>query len=487
MAVPIRSPASLKRRAAVVRACALAAIAFIVGCQVSGGRFRAVNSDQSFRRCALVVGQVAEDTAVELVHRPADCLRDMIVVPATDLCAIGRGAVAKRIVLPLQSHAPLQACACRLVGYGPDGDDGSAPLKPARINLYIDGGPALGALEQLFDQATCRIDVLMYQWEDDTIGAAIAQRLAARAGPHVRVRVLVDGGGNLVFGCPGKKQRRSINDVLCDLARQPYVQVIRTRNPFARFDHRKLVLVDGKKAWTGGRNFTEACFEGIHDLSFTVEGPLVADLEECFERFWREQGGPPATGLMGPAVSAESGCGPLCENALARLIRTEPITPEIEHALYAAIDRAQHHVYLENFTFSDSLLVYKLAQARRRGADVRAVLTLSCCCRTVNSANRVTANRLLRAGVRVYVDPQMTHVKAAVVDGCWAYLGTANFDPLSLRHNRELGLAIAAGPILGELEERLFAQDLQPDWELRAPLALSASDYAFELLSSLCL
>jgi hypothetical protein len=55
----------------------------------------------------------------------------------------------------------------------------------------------------------------------------------------------------------------------------------------------------------------------------------------------------------------------------------------------------------------------------------------------------------------------MTHVKAAV-DGCWAYLGTGKFDPLRMRHNRELGLSVSAGPLIGEVEERLFLTDFRP-------------------------
>jgi phosphatidylserine/phosphatidylglycerophosphate/cardiolipin synthase-like enzyme len=81
----------------------------------------------------------------------------------------------------------------------------------------------------------------------------------------------------------------------------------------------------------------------------------------------------------------------------------------------------------------------------------------------------------------------MTHVKAAAVDGCWAYLGTGNFDPLSLRHNHELGLAVSAGPLIAELEERLFQADFCPDWELTGPLPLTPVDYLCELVASLYL
>jgi phosphatidylserine/phosphatidylglycerophosphate/cardiolipin synthase-like enzyme len=205
-------------------------------------------------------------------------------------------------------------------------------------------------------------------------------------------------------------------------------------------------------------------------------------MQERFEHFWQEQGG---------------GCVPLApmpknipeppSNARARLVVTEPCKPDLEKTVYLAVDAAKHHVYMENVYFTDSRLIYKLAQARRRGADVRVAFTLESTTEITNHANRVTANRLLKAGVRVYLYPIMTHLKAAVVDGCWAYVGTGNFDALSLRHNRELGFAIGAGPVIQELEARVFACDFQPAWELTNPLPVSLSDYAAEWLSSLYL
>jgi len=68
------------------------------------------------------------------------------------------------------------------------------------------------------------------------------------------------------------------------------------------------------------------------------------------------------------------------------------------------------------------------------------------------------------------------------VDGVWVYTGTANFDNLSLRHNRELGLAISAGPAIEELEERLFHADFRDEWELTEPLPVTPLDRLYELL-----
>jgi phosphatidylserine/phosphatidylglycerophosphate/cardiolipin synthase-like enzyme len=174
-------------------------------------------------------------------------------------------------------------------------------------------------------------------------------------------------------------------------------------------------------------------------------------------------------------------------NARARLIHAEPGRPQLAQVLYHAVARACQHVYVENVYFCDSRLVYKLIQARRRGVDVRVVLSFADCTSVINRANRVVANRLLRAGVRVFVNPGMTHVKALAVDGCWAYLGTGNFDALSLRHNRELGLAVSGCPLVAELEQRVFLPDFCPAWELHQPLPLTLADYLSEIAASLCL
>jgi cardiolipin synthase len=462
--------------------------ALLSGCQVPAARFPATEPGSLPCASALLARQLVEDTAVTVACHPLETSLKLVAVPPARLWDVGRGAVEKRVLTPLCS-APCLLSPEVEGTQRPDEDSylddhDTRCLHPAHVALYPDGPSALAALHGLIDMATCRIDVLMYQWENDALGAAIAEHLAARAGPHLRVRVLVDGGGNLIFGCPCRGKDRDVNRVVWDLARKPYVDVIRIRNPFARFDHRKLVVVDGRAAWTGGRNFTKQSFEEFHDISLVVDGPLAGELEDSFDRYWKEQGGTSYPRLARPEAPCADSPPP---NALARLMQTEPFHPEIRHSLYHAVDHARRHVYVENFTFGDSRLVAKLASARCRGVDVRVVLTLSCCSNNVNHTSRVIANRLLAAGVRVYIYPGMTHVKAAAVDGCWAYVGTANFDPLSLRHNRELGLAVVAGPLIADIEACLFAPDFCPDWELRAPLPVSTCDYLWEVVSSVCL
>jgi cardiolipin synthase len=352
-------------------------------------------------------------------------------------------------------------------------------LKPGFFQLYTTGEQALTALTQMIDQATCRIDVLMYLWDNDPLGWEVAQRLAAVAGPNLPVRILVDGGGNLNQGLPKEANALEVNRVVCWLSHQPYVQLIRTRDPGLHFDHRKLVVVDGRVAWSGGRNFTYPSFFEDRDISYTVIGPLVCEMEQIYEKFWRKQGGCPGQPLACDFELPDV-------NAMARLVETNPHQLKfLARTLYRALDSAKHHIYMENPYVADNWVVSKLIRARRRGVDVRVVLTFSDESNTINTSNKVTANRLREAGIPVYVSPSMTHVKATAVDGLWAYMGTGNFDRLSLRHNHEMGMAIGSGPLIQQLEERVFLADFRPEWEVTDRIRVRINDYVKALVASL--
>jgi cardiolipin synthase len=428
-----------------------------------------------------MIRQVATDTAVTSAAHPDRLVFALTTGPLAYLRAWGSGLVEKRVALKLLGPAPpvcpdrptldtaaLEAKAERV---------SRQPLAPADVRLYIDGYDALAALEGIIDTATCRLDVLMYLWNSDEIGWGVARRLAAKAGPDLPVRVLVDGGGTLLDGEPDEASADEVHRAVCWLARQPHVTVLRTRDPNFRFDHRKLVVADGRLAWSGGRNFIDTAFFRAHDLSYTVAGPPAAALAATFDDAWEFHGGQPVL----PRPAAEP---PAEVNARLRVVRTRQYERTLVRNLYAAVEHARHHVYAENPYFGDNHMLYLLAQARQRGADVRVVLTLDSGSTVYDHANRVTANRLLKAGARVYLYPGMTHVKALAVDGVWAYTGTGNFDNLSLRHNRELGIAISEGPVIQEIEERLFLPDFNPEWELTEPLPLSPLDYFYELIAT---
>ena len=253
----------------------------LAGCLLVSARASAGEGNFAPPRRVVAATQVIADTAVQTTRQPFRAGLTFLSDVTGFFRSAGAGLIRKRIGMNRERPpGPLSPCP-ECGGKQPPVEE----LQPALIQPYIEGAEALAALEQMIDHAGCRIDVLMYLWGDDAIGMEIASRLASRAGPHLPVRILVDGGGNLLQGQPKEASAKEVNRVVCWLSRQPHVQLLRTRDPGFHFDHRKLVVVDGAAAWSGGRNFTRQAFMEYHDLSYTLYGPLAAQTDEVFEGF----------------------------------------------------------------------------------------------------------------------------------------------------------------------------------------------------------
>ena len=244
----------------------------------------------------------------------------------------------------------------------------------------------------------------------------------------------------------------------------PNVFAIEPPSPFFRLDHRKLAIIDDRVAWTGSMILTEVARKRWRNFSFLVEGEMTRQFTDLFEQRWIEQGGLPFA-----RIPVDPGAG-LAPNAFARLVRTDLGERTLKRSLYEAVDHATRHIYLENPYFSDHVLTEKLVYARRRGVRVTAILTLRGNVHALNEFETITANRLLRAGTEIYLYPTMTHVKALSVDGIWGYVGTGNFDELSLRNNRELGLCVLTPALVRDLDRLLFQPDVAAGERLLHPL-----------------
>jgi cardiolipin synthase A/B len=242
-------------------------------------------------------------------------------------------------------------------------------------------------------------------------------------------------------------------------------QVIESPDACFRFDHRKVALIDDRVGWTGGMILTAPSLFRWHNFAFLAGGPIVPQYATLFADRWAELGGEPA--LPCP-LSDENAL--VLANSVVRMVRTDIGQRSLKEAVYGAVDQARHHIYVENPYFSDQILVKKLAAACARGVDVRAVLTLRGDIRLMNRLSTVTANHLLRAGAKAYLYPSMTHVKAMSVDGTLAYIGTGNFDDLSLRNNREVALTVRGTELIRQIDEGLFLRDMAASQELIALL-----------------
>jgi phosphatidylserine/phosphatidylglycerophosphate/cardiolipin synthase-like enzyme len=100
----------------------------------------------------------------------------------------------------------------------------------------------------------------------------------------------------------------------------------------------------------------------------------------------------------------------------------------------------------------------------------------------LNQSNVLAANAMLEHGIRVFLYPGMSHVKAAVFDG-WVCLGSANWDKLSFRTNKELNLATSHPEAVEELLERIFTEDFGKSVELTEPFPERWSDRLMEIVA----
>ena len=409
---------------------------------------------------AMLLRDTIRATATQVVHQP---------IKST---VAGAGRFAERVGVRLSESipgVPLPRHQCAEAG---------GPLTPARITPLFDSKPAYDPLLHLISSAMARIDLMMFGWDDDEAGRGVAVALIARARGGVLIRLMVDRGG-YVTGVGNAKVARGEPTFLDALRAEPNVRLIETPDACLRFDHRKVAVVDDRIVWTGGMILTEPALERWHNFAFLAEGPIVPQYAALFNDRWRELGGCRVASVAPvPDLPPEEP-----PNAIVRMVRTDLGERSLKEAVYGAVDSAQHHIYLENPYFSDQILVKKLVAARARGVDVRAVVTMRGDVPIMNRYMSITANHLFRGGVRVYLYPRMTHVKAMSVDGNLAYIGTGNFDELSLRNNREVAITVRGPELIQEIDENLFLYDMSLSQELRALLPLPRGRLLLEALA----
>ncbi|HEX7260198.1 MAG TPA: phospholipase D-like domain-containing protein, partial [Luteolibacter sp.] len=149
---------------------------------------------------------------------------------------------------------------------------------------------------------------------------------------------------------------------------------------------------------------------------------------------------------------------------------------EILNASLLAIRGARKRIWIENPYFAHDDLVIAVAAAARRGVDVRVILPGRGDSAIMDTANLATARQLIEARAKVFRYPRMTHLKVMVCDD-WACVGSANFDTLSMRINRELNLAFSHPVAVRELEKTIFLPDFKRSRPIRradtAPTATS--------------
>ncbi|MBE7500634.1 MAG: phosphatidylserine/phosphatidylglycerophosphate/cardiolipin synthase family protein [Verrucomicrobiales bacterium] len=348
--------------------------------------------------------------------------------------------------------------------------------------LLLDGGQFFPAFEAALRAARQSIHLRVCIFDRDDVAVDLADLLRARSA-EVDVRVLLDRMSSLaVANSPPASQMRAgfkpPPTIGRYLERDSRVRVRPFLNPWLSADHSKVLLVDEAVAFVGGMNLGREYRYEWHDLMVELRGPVVDQLATDFSRAWAHAslGGDLAYVARSWFPGPRRPPAPVPSDAMAlRVLKTQTLDHQIRGAVFAALKRARRHVFLENPYLTDRSVVKALVAARRRGVDVRVILPNQNNLLGGTSSNFLIANTLLRRGVRVFIYPGMTHVKALWVDG-WVCLGSANFNNLSLRLNQEVNVATSDPGFAEEVRTRLFETGFRRSHELTVPLVVTWTD-----------
>ncbi|MCG8506247.1 MAG: phospholipase D-like domain-containing protein [Sphingomonadales bacterium] len=325
-----------------------------------------------------------------------------------------------------------------------------------RVDALDGGDTAFPAMLEAIAAAKHTVALTSYIFDYDRAGKQFLQALKSAVERGVEVRVLIDSVGNLY-------SRPRITTMLA-----------RDRIPYARFNvstvpwrmaymnlrcHRKLLIVDGRTAFTGGMNIREGNYadvsgrSAIRDIQFRMDGPVVAQAMEVFAEDWAFAAGEVLEGdAWYPQLTPLEGA-----TTVARGIVDGPDEDidKLRWAILSALSMASESVTVVTpYFIPDNTIVAALNQAALKGAEVRIILPETNNLRVVNWASRFQLPFVLEQGCRVFLTPgRFDHSKLMLVDGVWSFFGSTNWDARSLRLNFEFNVECFDPELTRRLEE----------------------------------
>ena len=322
------------------------------------------------------------------------------------------------------------------------------------VEPLLNGDEAFPRMLAAIQAAQRSVSLSTYIFDNDRSGKMFVVALQEAVSRGVQVRVIIDDVG----------ARYSFPSII-RLLRRAHIPVARFlptsmpwRSPFPNLrNHRKLLIVDGRTAFTGGLNLREGhCLKAnpshpIADLHFAIRGPVVAQMQDVFADDWRfcteevldgDLWFPPP-GIHGEVAARGISHGPDDDFETLRTI-----------FLGALTCATQRVVIVTPYFLPDLALVSALNVAALRGVQVDIVLPARGNLPLVQWAATALLWQVLEQGCRVWwTPPPFDHSKLLLVDGVWSLIGSANWDPRSLRLNFEFNLECYDAALCRSLEE----------------------------------
>ncbi len=339
-----------------------------------------------------------------------------------------------------------------------------------KVTLLYDGPQTMAAMMKAISAAQNHINLETYIFDQDEVGMQFAELLMARQRAGVQVHVIYDAVGTI--GTPQAFFDKMRAAGIHLLAFNP-VNPLRLVGPWRinSRDHRKVLVVDGVVAFTGGVNISSTYANsslfrskarrnakvGWRDTHMQIEGPAVAALQWEFLNNWARHK---------PTELSDSNFFPPLANVgnkLVRIVASEPGgDQEIYKAYLLAIGSARKTVHITSAYFvPNAQMVKALGDAAARGVDVKLILPGVQESGLAFFAGHSYYSAMLASGVKIFhLQIAVLHAKTAVIDGVWSTVGSTNLDSRSFLHNHELN-AVVLDKDFGVSMESAFDEDLR--------------------------
>ena len=353
-----------------------------------------------------------------------------------------------------------------------------------RVCLFSKGQALFDDLFTAISQARESVHLEYFNFRNDSIASLLFDLLKTKVKEGVKVRALFDGFGNDSNNRPLKKshlkelRNAGIEIFEFDPVRFPWVNHV-----FCR-DHRKIVVIDGTIAYTGGMNVADYYINGTEqvgewrDMHCRIEGSAVDELQRIFLRIWNKVSKQDISGEeyfchtstfshLKPDTTATAG------RKTIGIINREPHTsPDIIRTFYLeAINAAKDSIKLVNpYLTLNRKLKKAFKKAVKRGVKVEIMISQHSDIPLTPDCVFYNAHKLMKNGAHIWVyQPGFHHTKVIMVDGMFCTVGSANLNSRSLRWDYEENAVILDSCTTGELS-RLFDLDKRKSLYLTEPL-----------------
>lgn len=331
------------------------------------------------------------------------------------------------------------------------------PVRGNQVEFLIDGKSTFESIFLALEQAQKSIHLQYYIFEEGDLADRLGELFLKKSRQGVRIRLIYDEVGSFSLSrAYRKKLRKAGIEVFAFL---PF-RFSRLLSGLNYRNHRKIITIDGKVAFTGGINISDKYLSGDHllgpwhDAHLRIEGPAVASLEKIFAMDWLMVSGQKLETSPPLPVAADA--------ATQRIVQIVPSGPDdkfpvIEQVLLRLILEARDYLYITNPYIIPSQEILKGLQiAALSGVDVRLLVSEQSDSRIVNWSVRSYFEPLLRSGVRIFQYPHgFLHSKIIVSDNDISTVGTANIDVRSFEHNYEVNALVY---------DRHFAMELRTEF-----------------------